>query len=91
MLVGIKYCGGCNPRYNRGEAFNIIKKHLPDKTEFVIAEEGIEYDYLLVIGGCMKCCASYCQYKVKNDIIFVRNENHIYSAIKKIDEIMGGN
>ncbi|HHU17554.1 MAG: hypothetical protein ACOX4V_09145 [Anaerovoracaceae bacterium] len=90
MLIGIKYCGGCNPRYNRGGAFETIKKQLPNNVEFAIAEESIEYDYLLVIGGCTKCCASYCQYQVKNDIIFVRNEDHIDMAITKIEDIVGG-
>ena len=90
MLIGVKYCGGCNPRYDRGEAFETIKKRMHGKVEFVIAEEGIEYDYLLVIGGCTKCCASYCQYKVKNNTIFVWDEAHIDRTLAKIDEMMGG-
>lgn len=90
MLIGIKYCGGCNPRYDRGEAFETIKKQMLGKAEFSIAEEDTEYDYLLLLGGCTKCCASYCQYKVKNDIIFIWNEEHVDRAITKIDKIMGG-
>jgi hypothetical protein len=90
MLIGIKYCGGCNPRYNRGEAFETIKKRMRGKVKLAIADESIEYDYLLVIGGCTKCCASYCQYNVKNDIIFIWNEDHIDRAITNIEENIGG-
>ncbi|MDD3169415.1 MAG: hypothetical protein PHC91_08155, partial [Eubacteriales bacterium] len=64
MLIGVKFCGGCNPRYDRGKAFEAIKKQTQGEAEYVIAQEGMEYDRLLVIGGCTNCCASYCQYKV---------------------------
>lgn len=84
MLVGVKFCGGCNPRYDRGKAFDSMKSQLNGKAEFMIAEEGKEYDSLLVIGGCTNCCASYHQYKSKNDTVFMWDENHIKDAINKI-------
>ncbi|HVI43032.1 MAG TPA: hypothetical protein VM577_20690 [Anaerovoracaceae bacterium] len=84
MLVGVKFCGGCNPRYDRGKALETIKKQIQGLAEFAIAEEGAEYDYLLVIGGCTNCCASYCQYKVRNDTIHMWDESHIEKAIKII-------
>lgn len=89
MVGGIKYCGGCNPRFDRGKAFDTIKKRLEGKVDFLIAEEEIEYDFILVIGGCTKCCASYCQYKTKNDYILMWDENHIEKIIRKIQEIGG--
>jgi hypothetical protein len=84
MLVGVKFCGGCNPRYDRGKALEAIKKQMLGKAEFVIAEEGMEYDFLLVIGGCTNCCASHCQYKAKTDTIFMWDEAHIDETIKKL-------
>jgi len=84
MLVGVKFCGGCNPRYDRGKAFEAIKKQLDGTAEFVIAEEGKEYDYILVIGGCTNCCASHSQYKTINEIIKMWDEDHIERTINKI-------
>ena len=84
MLVGVKFCGGCNPRYDRGKALEAMKKQSPEEAEFVIAEEGGEYDTLLVIGGCTNCCASYSQYKVRNDTIRMWDENHIDETVQKI-------
>lgn len=84
MLVGVKFCGGCNPRYDRGKALETMKEQMQGKAEFVIAEEGKEYDVLLVIGGCTNCCASYCQYKSKNDTILMWDENHIDKTIQQI-------
>lgn len=82
MLVGVKFCGGCNPRYDRGKAYEAIKKQLEGTAEFVIAEEGKEYDTLLVIGGCTNCCASHSQYKAANEPIKMWDETHIDKTIK---------
>jgi hypothetical protein len=84
MLVGVKFCGGCNPRYDRGKALADIKKEMQGQAEFVVAEEGGEYDYLLVIGGCTNCCASYSQYKVRNDMIRMWDNGHIENTISKL-------
>jgi len=84
MLIGVKFCGGCNPRYDRGKAFETIKQQLQGEAEFVIAEEGVAYDRLLVIGGCTNCCASFYQYQVKNDTVRMWDESHIESTVQKI-------
>ncbi|MDD2190253.1 MAG: hypothetical protein PHV71_05445 [Eubacteriales bacterium] len=89
MLIGVKYCGGCNPRFDRGKAFQAIKEQAHDDIEFKVAEEGVEYDYLLVIGGCSNCCASYCQYNVKNGTLFVWDgETHVDKTIDNIHKMM---
>lgn len=86
MLVGVKFCGGCNPRYDRGKALETMKTQLLGKAEFVIAEEGIEYDFLLVIGGCTNCCASHNQYKAGKETIKIWDENHIDKTIQKFEK-----
>lgn len=63
MKCGIKFCGGCNPRYERGVASREIQADL-ESIDFSHAQEGVPYDGLLVIGGCPACCASYAQYEV---------------------------
>ena len=57
----MKFCGGCNPRYDRGAYFARVKAENP-LCGFEIAEEEKQYDVLLVIGGCPSCCASCEQY-----------------------------
>lgn len=84
MLVGVKFCGGCNPRYDRGKALKAITGRMQDEAEFVIAEEGGEYDYLLVIGGCTNCCASYSQYKAGNGVLRIWDESHTEKIIEEL-------
>ncbi len=69
MKCGVKFCGGCNPKYDRGAAYEIIKQNLQDEIQFEHAQEGIIYDILLIIGGCTSCCASYDTYIAKRGII----------------------
>lgn len=84
MLVGVKFCGGCNPRYDRGKTLQNLKKELEGEAEFVTAEEGVLYDHLLIIGGCTNCCASYSQYQSKNDPIRIWDQEHIEKVINNI-------
>ncbi|NLD20389.1 MAG: hypothetical protein GX663_09150 [Clostridiales bacterium] len=76
MKCGIRFCGGCNPRYDRGKACEGIKASV-DNMDFLNAVEGNEYDTLLVIGGCTNCCASYDQYKVKGDVYKMWDKDHV--------------
>lgn len=56
MRIGIKYCGGCNSRYDRTAIVEQLKKDLPD-SEFVSADPSVEMDFVVVITGCQSACA----------------------------------
>ncbi|MGI6722719.1 MAG: hypothetical protein ACOX4I_09370 [Anaerovoracaceae bacterium] len=86
MKCGVKFCGGCNPHYQRGEALKTLKERLPD-VEFKLAEEGEVYDYLLVIGGCTACCASFEQYTTKNGVVKMWDADQIDRVQDKITEV----
>lgn len=84
MLIGVKFCGGCNPRYDRGKALEAIRSAAQGFAEFAVAEEGREYDRLLIIGGCTNCCASATQYTVKGDSIRMWDQDHVDTIINNI-------
>ncbi|MBN7772163.1 hypothetical protein [Clostridium aminobutyricum] len=75
MKCGVRFCGGCNPRFDRGAVYERIKNKLAGKVEFFIAEEGVPYDVILVIGGCTNCCASYLQFEA-DGVIKIWDEEH---------------
>ena len=83
MKCGVKFCGGCNPHYQRGDAYRTIKGDLP-QIEFDYAQEGVEYDNLLVIGGCTACCPAYDQYTVKDEVFKMWSEDHIEMIKNKL-------
>jgi hypothetical protein len=87
MKVGVRYCGGCNPRYDRGGVFQKIRDRLQD-VDFEIAKEGVEYDALLVIGGCTSCCASYHQFTYNEGVVKIWNPNALEETVRKLQEWM---
>ncbi|MGF6375247.1 hypothetical protein M2140_000281 [Clostridiales Family XIII bacterium PM5-7] len=62
MLVGIRFCGGCNVRYDRKQYLEEIINGNPGH-EFQFAKEDEPYELLLCICGCPSCCVSYEQFK----------------------------
>ncbi len=54
--IGLRYCGGCNPRYDRVAAAKKLMGFFPDLT-FCPAEPGVPYAAVLVICGCPSRCA----------------------------------
>ena len=62
MIVGIKYCGGCNPEYDRVALVEQIRCVLKGKVEFVSAQsEGVEL--ILAVQGCATACADLTPFK----------------------------
>lgn len=83
MKAGIKYCGGCNPRYNRGGAVDkIIDQY--QEIDFEPVKEGIYYDYVLIINGCRSACAGHLTLNTKNKIFITCPEdlNHLNEKLK---------
>lgn len=87
MKCGVKFCGGCNPRYDRGSEYDAIKEIYQGKIDFAYAEEGVPYDVLLVIGGCTNCCASYDQYVTRHGVIKVWDLDHMERTKKILSDL----
>ena len=88
LKCGVKYCGGCNPRYDRSQALEEIKSRAGGRVSFDYAKEDTTYDVLLVIGGCASCCASYETYKAKKGVIKMWDEACIEDICASLEEII---
>jgi len=56
LKIYIKFCGGCNPRYDRVETLKYIKGELENRAEF-ISQDYRDADMVLAIMGCETGCA----------------------------------
>lgn len=56
MRVGVRFCGGCNPRYDRGETYRELQESLPGVV-FAYLVPGRSYDGYLLVCGCQSQCA----------------------------------
>ena len=62
MIVDIKYCGGCNPEYDRVPLVEQIICVLKGKVEFVSAQSE-EIELVLAVQGCATACANLTPFK----------------------------
>ena len=54
--IGIKYCGGCNPTYERVEVIQRVQSSLGDRFLFLRHDQkGL--DLLILANGCPRACA----------------------------------
>ncbi|MCX7982721.1 MAG: hypothetical protein N2572_07425 [Syntrophales bacterium] len=65
-LLAVKFCGGCNPTYERGMFFEDLKTKLEDKFDFVPHDHPTP-DGMIIICGCDRVCPikqyNPCHYK----------------------------
>lgn len=62
MRIGVKYCGGCNPRYDRRSLVASLRRSFPehDIREGLSAQAGdFTPDLALVLNGCSSACAAH--------------------------------
>ena len=55
--VKIRYCGGCNPDYDRTGLAERIQTALGKSCRFVVGKEAPEADWTVVLHGCPTACA----------------------------------
>ena len=64
LKVGIKYCGGCNPGYDRVALADYVQQSLQGRAEFVPLDNAA-IDLVLAIEGCRTCCADLSSFEGK--------------------------
>jgi 4-hydroxybutyrate CoA-transferase len=57
MRIAVKYCGGCNPRYDRPALAARLKQDLPWAEVIAAGEQPA--DYVVVLCGCSSACAQH--------------------------------
>lgn len=88
IKVGVKYCGGCNPRHDRGSFAVKLSNRFKGIIDFENVIEGKKYDALLVISGCTSNCADYDSYDIGKGVIFVTEATNFDSIVDKFNEIL---
>lgn len=63
MLIGIKYCGGCNPVIDRAKLVQEIKKLLPDEFSLATDQSTNQWDIGILVCGCLTACADKPDFK----------------------------
>jgi 4-hydroxybutyrate CoA-transferase len=87
MRIGIKYCGGCNPRYDRTDLVSRLNKYIGEGHSVETAKQGIIYEIVAVLCGCTSACANYKDLEAKYEKICITSESDIIKVLNIIDKI----
>jgi len=93
MKIGIKYCGGCNPIYDRASVASSLEKYGPKGLSIETAKQGIVYDVVIILCGCSRACVSQHNLEAKYEKIYITsgNENSkLFNIIEKINVLSLG-
>jgi len=82
MKVGLKYCGGCNPEYDRVALVKHIQESLQGKVEFV-KPESEDVRLILAVEGCSTACADLSAFQGR-EVWIITNIEGGERFIKKI-------
>jgi hypothetical protein len=88
LLCCVKFCGGCNPRYDRGAALAVVKEHFGADLRFAYAEEGKPCDLLLYIAGCVNRCTALLAYPSERGLVVLWDEGQIREVCARMEDIL---
>jgi hypothetical protein len=57
VRIGVKYCGGCNPRYERVEMIERVRSSTGDRLS-LIRHDQENLDGLITVNGCPRACGT---------------------------------
>ncbi len=89
MIAGVKFCGGCNPKYDRKFLYESLKNEYKS-IEFQTVNNNLnsfEYDFIIVLCGCLVACADYKKYKSKTKYMLIKSKEDIFKVRNEIEEI----
>jgi len=85
--IGVRYCGGCNPRYDRVALVKRLESLLSDVT-FVPARPGTPYHAVVVACGCPSRCANISDLAVPaGKLVYLSGWEDLLSAKKQLEDM----
>lgn len=72
MEIGVKYCGGCNPNYERRRIIKRAQAEFPDM-RFVPYTSELPFDLVVVVCGCMAECFTFSCDNSAHGVVWVRS------------------
>ncbi len=87
--VALKFCGGCDPEYDRVEYWQAIRSAAEGRIQWCKIDEG-GFEAALVINGCPRECASKELKSIqKIKVVSVRENNRIPGDV--VEELLADN
>lgn len=72
LEIGICYCGGCNPRFDRVAQVEHFKRALP-QLQFVPVSQAGSYAAVVVVCGCLTRCVNLLELELETEYMLHLN------------------
>jgi hypothetical protein len=82
IRAGLKYCGGCNPNYDRKEIADIIGRQ--PGINLIPYNENEIFDIVVIICGCSSDCINRDKYRGKYEAVLINSPEQVHEVIKHI-------
>ena len=84
--IAVKFCGGCNPRYDRKKIYDNFLTMLSKHHNFTGVDQNKIYDILIVLRGCTGCNDEYLEVKATHRY-FIHDEKEASDIILRIKNL----
>jgi len=81
LRIAVKYCGGCNPNYDRVALAEQLLERLFGMTELVTGDK--VPDLVIAIEGCPTACADLTQYEGL-EVVILTDPTQMQSVVDQI-------
>ncbi len=78
LRVAVKYCGGCNPGYDRGALVAELQRKLKGKILLVAPHE--DPDRFIAVQGCSTACADLSPFE-EAKVLHITHEEDLPSMV----------
>lgn len=78
MKIYVKYCGGCNPKFDRTEFVTRVKAILNAEVVYTDREKA---DICLLVSGCQRSCLKD---QGGERTIFINHQDHVEAVVERI-------
>lgn len=85
--IGVRYCGGCNPRYDRVAAVEELARLLPGWV-LVPAQPGAAYPVAVVVCGCPARCAGTAG--LSAPLVYLKDRQDLDCMARELARLLGG-
>lgn len=86
MTINIRYCGGCNPRYDRKKIVQRIQKAFSLHTLLINSQEAA--DAVVILCGCSSACAVSREDYENPNVFVMWKEEDWYALSDSLERIL---
>jgi len=88
MNMYVKFCGGCNPRYDRSAFYRHLQEDFPQVEFHTDTNRAASSDLILIFEGCERACAAFSDELAQRECFCIFSVNDYEPLHQKIEHMI---